>query len=199
MVCLFVSVPKASAFLFGKKKAQNQEAAKPASTGAAQTQQAAQEVPLVPAAPPKAPQASVPEKVNTDKLNARRAAIEKKKQALNNTEWQIELTELGGKQKKEEDRLAFSDNQVACDSFTKRGFNSTNYTLTIAEDQTVAWETMQTSAKAGTAFWRGEIDPNLQSMKGALSYRIDDNTSVDYTFVSISKKNIPKTPPKEEK
>jgi hypothetical protein len=64
----------------------------------------------------------------------------------------------------------------------------TNYTLTIQDDGKVVWETMQTSEKAGIVFRRREIDLNIEKMQGILSQRIDDKTTRDYAFVSVSKK-----------
>lgn len=136
---------------------------------------------------PQAPQ------VDQKALKAKRALIEEKRRKLNNTEWKIELRALGGaaadknKEKKEVDIVTFKDNQVIIEDFSKKGFPMTNYTLSVQEDGTCIWETMQTSEKSGLAFWRGELNPAMEIMQGILSHHIDDKTTKDFSFVSISK------------
>jgi hypothetical protein len=124
-------------------------------------------------------------------VDAQRALREKKRRQLNNTEWKIELTILTGRRKKQSDSITFSNNQIASVNLLQRGFSATNYTLTVQENGTVIWETMQTSDKSGIAFWRGEIDANVQKMQGILSHRINNEATRDYSFRSISKKAIP--------
>ena len=59
------------------------------------------------------------------------------------------MTPLGGKGKKEAETVVFKDNQVSFVSYGKKGFPSTNFTLSVQDDGMVVWETMQTSEKAG--------------------------------------------------
>ncbi|MBU1998298.1 MAG: hypothetical protein ABIG46_08975 [Candidatus Omnitrophota bacterium] len=137
-------------------------------------------------------EASKEEKARLEALSAKRSAVEQKKKELNNTEWQIELvmTNAPAKPKKDTDSVIFKDNQVSISGYMPKGFPPTNYTLTISGDGTLVWETMQTSEKVGVAFWRGEISPNMQIMRGILSYHVDDKTVRDYSFVSVAKKDI---------
>ncbi|MCX5708001.1 MAG: hypothetical protein NTY14_03350, partial [Candidatus Omnitrophica bacterium] len=108
-----------------------------------------------------------------------------------NTEWPIDLTLMTAKGKKEIDAISFTNNQVAIAGFVKKGFPTTNFTLTVQEDGSVIWETMQTSEKSGIAFWRGELDSKMQVMRGVVSHQIDANKKLDYSFVSTARKNIP--------
>ncbi|MDD5348015.1 MAG: hypothetical protein PHT59_05315, partial [Candidatus Omnitrophica bacterium] len=110
---------------------------------------------------------------------------------LNNTEWQIELVPLTGKGKKEFDAVIFRNNQVSIASYSKKGFPTTNYTLTIQGDGRITWETMQTSEKAGVAFWRGDLDAKMQTMSGVVSYQVTKTARNDFSFVSTSKKEVP--------
>jgi hypothetical protein len=149
-----------------------------------------------PASAATAPQKEIKEKEKSDKaleeaLKAKRALSDKKRNELNNTEWQIELTPLSTKTKKEVDIITFQNNQISFANFTKKGFPTTNYTLTVQDDGVVVWETMQTSEKSGIAFWRGEMEKNMQSIKGVLSHQIDQKNKQDYSFISTSKKNVP--------
>ena len=123
-------------------------------------------------------------------LSDRRDAVAKKMTQLNNTEWQIEMTPLSGKGKKELEIVTFKNNQVSFANFSKKGFPMTNITLTIQNDGSVIWETMQTSEKAGICFWRGEMDKTMANMRGVLSHKVDDKTKDDYSFASSSRKAL---------
>jgi hypothetical protein len=175
-VLLIASLTDAHAW-FGKKKA---DSAGDAGQPAAAVEQKAAPV----------------EKKKTDKnLEAaaknKKEAAQKKLAELNNTEWQIELNPLAGKGKKEADVITFANNQISIAGFVKKGFPTTNFTLSVQDDGIVVWETMQTADKAGVAFWRGEMDLTMQSMRGVLSYQVDEKTKHDYSFVSTAKKNVP--------
>lgn len=175
---MFSGLTSAYAGWWGKKKTEDTavkktEESKPAPTSAKKTDKKS-------------------EKAQQDALNARREAIQQKRKALNDTEWQIELTSTSGgaKAKKEIDIVVFKNNQVTVRGYSAKGFPTTNYTLTIQPDGTIVWETMQTSEKSGVAFWRGEITSNIQSMRGILSYHINDRTIHDFSFVALSKKDM---------
>jgi hypothetical protein len=133
------------------------------------------------------------DKVEEGAIKARKAKTQQKLAEMDNTEWQIELSPLSGKGKKEAETVYFKDNKVSFAVYGKKGFPATNFTLTVQEDGMVIWETMQTSEKNGIAFWRGELDQNLQSMRGVLSHQIDQKTKQDYFFASTGKKNIPRS------
>jgi hypothetical protein len=124
-------------------------------------------------------------------IRNKKEAAQKKLAQLNNTEWTIEMSPLNGKGKKELDIVTFKNNQVSVAGFTKRGFPTTNFTLSVQDDDIVVWETMQTAEKGGIAFWRGEMDMAMQSMRGVVSHHIDEKTKADYSFASTEKKSIP--------
>ncbi|MBI3616894.1 MAG: hypothetical protein HY210_01550 [Candidatus Omnitrophica bacterium] len=122
-----------------------------------------------------------------------------KKAALDNSEWAIDLKPMAGgkgKIKAEQDTLFFSDGKVSSGNLAKAGYNTTNYTLRILEDnETLTWETMQTSEKDGVSFWRGDIGPD-GIMRGVLSKRDLKNNTKDFNFVSTgSRKVAPPAPP----
>ncbi len=126
----------------------------------------------------------------TKATRAQQALIEKKRKQLNNTEWEIELTLLSNKKIKQVDVITFKNNQFVSAKFSQLGFSATNYTLSLEKEDKIVWETMQTSEKYGIAFWRGELDLGLSKMQGILSQHVDDKTTNDYSFSSISKKTI---------
>jgi hypothetical protein len=185
VICFLIGHTSTSeAFWWLRKK----EAEKPVEVEEARPEGKKQEEPKKSAEQKKAAKMRV-EPVPTT-ADARRALIEKKRKLLNNTEWEIELSPLSGKGRKQSDIITFSNNQVSSKDLVRRGFSATNYTLTIQDDGKVVWETMQTSEKSGIAFWRGELDVNIEKMHGILSHRIDDKRTRDYSFVSVSKKAI---------
>ena len=116
-----------------------------------------------------------------------------KKADLNNSEWSIELKSMAGgkgKIKAEQDTLLFSDGKVSSGNLMKAGYNTTNYTLRMLEDnETLTWETMQTSEKDGVSFWRGDIGPD-GVMRGVLSKRDLKNNTKDFNFVSTGSKKV---------
>ncbi len=193
VMSLAVGVSSAQAASKSKKKADaaTQQAQAVAVPAAAQVPQAA----AVPA--PETPKVEIPapapqiDKAKQEVIAAKRALIERKRKELNNTEWDIELNSANGKEKKISDVLAFTNNQVSCAGYVKKGFPVTNYTITVQDDSSLIIETMQTSEKSGTAFWRCELDPAIQTMRGVLSLHTDDDKVIsDYSFISVNKKII---------
>ncbi len=173
---------EAKAAWFGsKKKATTDQAVQTQAAGqVAQKEQAVKKEP-----------AKMSDRAKEESEKARKALMERRLNELDNTEWQIELTPLSGKGKKESDAILFKNKQVSIFNFSKKGFPSTNFTLTVQPDGNIVWETMQTSDKSGIAFWRGEMDATMQKMSGILSHQIDDKTKQDFSFVSIGKKSVP--------
>ncbi|MCK9594983.1 MAG: hypothetical protein PHH68_07995 [Candidatus Omnitrophica bacterium] len=131
--------------------------------------------------------ASASDKARIEADKAHRALIEQKRREMNNTEWAIDLSKLTGKGKKETDTVTFKTNQVFAGGYVKKGFQPTNYSLSIQGDGNFVWETMQSSEKSGLAFWRGEISADMQSMRGVLSHQISDKAKEEYSFVSTAK------------
>lgn len=118
--------------------------------------------------------------------------LAKKKSDLNGTEWEIQVKGMSPKAKAEKDILIFVDNKVSSKNMGDRGFEATNYSLRLLEDnETYTWETMQVSEKSGTAFWRGDIGSD-GVMRGVVSVRSKKNAVTDYNFYSLqSQKTAP--------
>jgi len=109
-------------------------------------------------------------------------AIAKQKAALNGVDWTVEVRPMNGKGKGETDMISFADDKVVSKNLQKEGFVPTNFTVRLLDDGTVIWETMQTSDKAGAAFWRGDIKDGV--MRGVLSKRDKKNNGFDFVFIS---------------
>lgn len=119
-----------------------------------------------------------------EEAQKKREMIEAIKKRLDYTDWEIELGEMGnGSKKKIRDIVHFKDGKVEAETLVAEGFMPTNYTLTLKKDNIVVWETMQSSEKAGLAFWRGEIEGSR--MRGVLSRHFSEKKVIDYSFVTV--------------
>ena len=100
---------------------------------------------------------------------------------LNVTKWEITLTSFDtkGKKKTTSDTLTFEDSQVIAKDFERQGYSPTNYSLSVKEDGTTVFKTMQIG-KAGTAFWRGEVKD--EKMAGSVSVTPKKGDPIDYTL-----------------
>jgi hypothetical protein len=179
---LGVSLPQAKAWIWDKKdkaaqtEKQPTEAKKDKSTKAKQAEE---------------PQAKA-DKAQEEARKAKRLLIEQRRKEIDNIEWELQLVPLAGKGKALSETAIFKDRQVSFVEFGKKGFNPSNFSLKIQEDDIIVWETMQTAEKSGVIFWRGEINPDLQKMRGVISHQISDKKKEDYSFVSTSRKSTVK-------
>ncbi|MCX5693112.1 MAG: hypothetical protein NTX47_05460 [Candidatus Omnitrophica bacterium] len=116
--------------------------------------------------------------------------IKEAEKELNNTKWQINLSQITQAEKKDKftDALLFKDGKVEMESLKSQGFSASGFTITVKGDNIIVWETMQTSEKKGLAFWKGEIEEGR--MRGVLSRHFDEKTVKDYSFYSTGKEII---------
>ncbi|MFH2145276.1 MAG: hypothetical protein ABII75_04510 [Candidatus Omnitrophota bacterium] len=121
-----------------------------------------------------------------------RLVREKKRKEMNNTVWDIDYIPISGRGKTTSDLLTFENNRFNAATLLAKGFNQTNYTITVAADGKTVWETMQTAEKGEMAFWRGELSADMALMQGVLSRHHPDGKTEDFSFVSKSKKAITK-------
>lgn len=104
------------------------------------------------------------------------------KAELNGSEWVIFIKQVGEDTgNAETDILSFSDNKVTSANMRKMGFEGTPFSVTVKEDETVIWETMQ-SGNGQTAFWRGDIKNGI--MNGMLSKKSASGESTNFFFNS---------------
>ena len=132
------------------------------------------------------------------KISEMRKRIEEKKTELNGSSWEVMLDSSSDpRMKGEKDTLTFQNGRFSSKNLTKRGFNPTNYTISLpAEDsETAVWETMQTG-KDGLIFIRGEWEKD--KMKGDISEQLEGGKRVkEYYFTTVSRVNISPTSSKE--
>lgn len=139
----------------------------------------------------------LPEKVVTTSVATAGEVLAAKKAELNNTEWTIELKSMASARAKAvKDTINFADGKISSANLRKSGYGSTNFTSRMLEDnETLSWETMQTSEKDGVAFWRGDIGAG-GIMRGVMSKRDKKDKTSDFNFVSTgSRKVAPVAPP----
>ncbi|HEX9779940.1 MAG TPA: hypothetical protein VGB20_01850 [bacterium] len=156
-------------FVLGPGSARAQEA----QPEAAATEKAMPE-PAVPAALPAAPDAgqaeAVPEPTPEDLV----------REQLDGTAWAVEFSDpqRGGPDPK--DVISFDGRQVSSEQFAARGFDVSNYSVSIDSNGTAVWETMQRSAEGDIAFWRGELHGG--SMRGSLSLSNKKEKPASFSF-----------------
>lgn len=127
-------------------------------------------------AAPAAPSAAQ-ESANSLERAEREKAIQTWQAKLAGTQWELQLTPMGGQPgKPETDVLTFSRGTVGSEKLLKTGYPySNNYALYSPTDQSIAWETMQLkegSNEQDMVIWRGEVIG--ETMQGTLTKRRTD-------------------------
>ena len=111
---------------------------------------------------------------------ARKEAKEPKPLQLEGTEWQVTLTPESGKGSPIQDKLVFKDKKVVSESFQKKDYAPTNYTLSVKDDGSTVFETMQTKGDE-TVFWQGNIRED-QKLRGIVSVHPPKGAAEDYSL-----------------
>lgn len=182
VVCFLMSSSSAQAAWWNKKK-ESSAPVEQKDTGPAvkPTEAKPKEIPQQPAADAKALEAQ---------RQVQRELIEQKRRQMDNCVWEVQMIPLTGKGKKTSETITFKDRQVSFESLGKSGFTASNYSVKIQRDNTLVWETMQTSEKNGVFFCRGEIAPDGASMRGIASRVVNDKSKEEFSFVSSLKNPI---------
>lgn len=78
---------------------------------------------------------------------------------LDGTQWEVEMVYVSEKGKKEvsTDILKFSDKKFISENFEKMKYTPTNYSMTLEEDGTTKFGTMQIIKDKETSFWKGVV------------------------------------------
>ena len=126
-------------------------------------------------------------KLEAKRLQKEKELLQKKKKALNNTEWDIEIVPIGRKGRKTKDTLIFKDMKVFSKNLKNKKFSPTNYSLHLNQDGTLVWETMQTNQDGKIVFWRGEVTSDMRFMRGIITFP-DEEKNKDFSFKSTAKR-----------
>lgn len=128
--------------------------------------------------------------VFSDKTENKEGKAIKEEQAflteLDGTEWTIEVK---SKDKTVTpavyfDKLEFKGHMLSSKEMAVKGFQSSNYTLTVQNDGTLLWETMQRNAAGEVVFWQGQTTKD-NKMSGIMSKNSADGKSQDILFTSV--------------
>jgi hypothetical protein len=87
-----------------------------------------------------------------------------------------------GKEQLIKDKIKFQEKTFESYYFANRGFNRSNYTVTINQNGIITWETIQRNEKGEIVSWRGDWQGN--KMDGVLSYRDPEHKPQDFSFIS---------------
>ncbi|MFH1996842.1 MAG: hypothetical protein ABIJ27_07625 [Candidatus Omnitrophota bacterium] len=128
---------------------------------------------------------------------AEKLAAEKKAELLG-TKWNVslELVSEDADGYPETDVLSFEDNKFTSAYFTEKGFEPTNFTVKVANNGTVVWETLQTKDEIETIIWRGERLGD--SMKGTFTHKFDGVPRRAYTH-NFTSQNLSAARPNDVK
>lgn len=112
---------------------------------------------------------------------AKAARVQEVQAALEGTEWVLELAPMGEQgTRPTKDTLQFEQGKVQSQQLAKTGFPATNYTISVGDDGTPVWETMQTAEDTSVVFWRGELYG--ETMRGIASKHPAKGQVMDLAF-----------------
>lgn len=113
----------------------------------------------------------------------RNQALAKGKELVESREWVIYVKPSEGKKARvETDVLTFKDGTITSKNFLAKGYGTSNYTLSVQEDGTIVWETMQVKNDIDLVFLRGELRGN--SMRGAIGTKPQKGARESFDFTT---------------
>jgi hypothetical protein len=74
----------------------------------------------------------------------------------------------------------------------KKGYGTSNYTLTVGDDGIPVFETMQRNAEDGVVFWRGELVEG--KIRGVISVQIPKEPSASFGFRGVQAGEVSEIP-----
>lgn len=104
---------------------------------------------------------------------------------LNNQSWTIKLVQQGAKKPKvETDILTFSGHGVVSQFLSAKGFAGSQFSLSIQDDGSAVWETVQKTENEDITALRGELRGS--AMNGTMSIRYKTGMAETYSFSTSS-------------
>lgn len=118
--------------------------------------------------------------------DAQRAALSQEALTqLNNQGWTVNLVQQGSKKPKAEiDILTFSGQGVVSQFLSAKGFGGSQFSLSIQDDGSAVWETVQRTENEDIAALRGELRGG--AMNGTISIRYKNGMAETYSFSASS-------------
>jgi hypothetical protein len=134
--------------------------------------------------------ATVTAQTEDAKAAIRRAIELKSRQALKSQEWVIYVTPaemVTGKKKAaptvETDVLTFTDATLKSQNLCAQGYGESNFALSIGDDGTAVFETMQVNQNEDLAFLRGELQNNV--IKGSMGMHPKKGAKRSFNFSTV--------------
>lgn len=103
-------------------------------------------------------------------------------------EWKVYLIPSGpnsGKSSIHADTLAFTNIGVTSQYLSEKGFNSSNYSLTVKDGGSASWETLQRTPTGEMAFWKGDVDEQVTTMGGVLGIHPKKGDPQEYRITAV--------------
>lgn len=100
---------------------------------------------------------------------------------LDGTQWAVEVVFVNRKGKKEitQDVLIFEDKTFTSESYKSKGYDLTNYSSSVDEDDATRFGTMQIKGKE-TSFWKGKI--RGKKISGSIHVQRSGGKNVTYYY-----------------
>ena len=118
---------------------------------------------------------------NTQKVPAVSAETQRLSE-LRSSEWQVKMV-AADSEEESADVLSFVDGKFVSARMNDLGYESSNYSITVEDNNKIIWETMQTGPDGGVVSWRGEIEEGR--MNGIASLRQEGKAPRDFSFISL--------------
>lgn len=102
---------------------------------------------------------------------------------LNGFEWTLEVVPSGVKKEDRKsiaDTVVFKEGKMSSEGLSKKGYGTSNYTLTVGDDGIPVFETMQKDTSEGVAFWRGELVDG--KIRGVISVQAPKSPATSFAF-----------------
>lgn len=123
----------------------------------------------------------------------RKAAEQSARLTLSSKEWTVYVRPESGKGRTETDVLAFTaEGQVSAKNISAKGYNASNFRLTIQDDGLAVWETMQVDKDKNVVFLRGNLKGD--EMAGSFFFKPVKGDPSTYLYTTV----VPAAPVQEE-
>ncbi len=123
----------------------------------------------------------------------RKAAEQSARLALSLKEWTVYVRPESGKGRTETDVLTFTaEGQVSAKNISAKGYNASNFRLTIQDDGLAIWETMQVDKDKNVVFLRGNLKGD--ELTGSFFFKPVKGDPSTYLYTTV----VPAAPAPEE-
>lgn len=114
----------------------------------------------------------------------RKAKEENARQILKSREWIIYLAPQDSKGKPETDVLTFTEEgKIISKNLIAKGYNASNFALTLSDGGAAVWETMQSDENQNLAFLRGELRGD--EMTGSIVMKSVKGIGTTYSYSTM--------------